>query len=91
MTEVIKVVVYGKVQKIGYRYFVQRYAKILGLKGYVRNLPDNKVEAVFVGEKEDIEKMLEIMRKSHPLARVEKMETERLNTEVNFQDFEIIF
>lgn len=91
MAEVIKVVVYGKVQKIGYRYFVQRYAKILGLKGYVRNLPDNKVEAVFVGEKEDIEKMLEIMRKSHPLARVEKMETERLNTEVNFQDFEIIF
>jgi len=91
MEEGIKVVVYGKVQNIGYRYFVQRYAKMLGLKGYVRNLPGNKVEAVFVGEKSDIEKMIEIMKKEHPLAKVEKVETKKLNSIPNFLDFEIIF
>ncbi|MEM4500444.1 MAG: acylphosphatase [Candidatus Woesearchaeota archaeon] len=91
MKEIVKVIVYGKVQKIGYRYFVQKYAKMLGLKGYVRNLPNNKVEALLVGEREDVEKMIEIMKNSHPLAKVEKIETEKLNIEVNFPDFEILF
>lgn len=91
MIETVKVIIHGKVQGIGYRAFVQRYAKMLGLKGYVRNLPDNKVEAVFVGNKEDIETILEIMKSSHPLAKVTKIEMEKLNIEANFSDFEIIF
>jgi len=90
--EVVRVVVYGKVQGIGYRNFVKSYAKMLGLKGYVRNLPKNKVEAVFAGKKEDIEKIIEIMKTSHPLARITKIEKEKLDVqEINFLDFEILF
>ena len=91
MEERVRVLVYGKVQGIGYRSFVRKYAKMLGLKGYVRNLPENKVEAVFCGDKKDIERMIEIMKKNHPLAEVKDIKVEKIDTETNFSDFHIIF
>jgi len=92
MEKAIRVVVYGKVQGIGYRNFVKLYAKMLNLKGYVRNLPEDKVEALFVGKNEDIEKMIEIMKTSHPLAKITKIKKEELEVqELNFNDFEILF
>jgi len=91
MEEKVRVLVYGRVQGIGYRNFVKKHAKMLGLRGYVRNLPENKVEAVFCGEKSDIEKMIEIMKRNHPLAEVKDIKIERLKTEVEFSDFHIIY
>jgi acylphosphatase len=38
--------VHGRVQGVGYRYFVLREAEALGLTGFVRNLPDASVEVV---------------------------------------------
>jgi acylphosphatase len=89
MEEKVRVLVYGRVQGIGYRSFVQRYAKMLGVKGYVRNLPNNKVEAVLCGEKKDVEKMIEIMKKNHPLAEVKDIKIEKLQSETTFSDFHI--
>ena len=91
MEEKVRVLVYGRVQGIGYRSFVKKYAKMLGLKGYVRNLPENRVEAVFCGDKKDIEKMIEIMKRNHPLAEVKDIKVEKIDTETNFSDFHIIF
>jgi acylphosphatase len=91
MEEKVRVLVYGRVQGIGYRSFVKKYAKMLGLRGYVRNLPNNKVEAVLCGEKSDIEKMIEIMKKNHPLAEIENIKVEKLESDTNFSDFHIIF
>ena len=91
MEEKVRVLVYGRVQGIGYRNFVKKYAKMLGLKGYVRNLPENRVEAVFCGDKSDIEKMIEIMKKNHPLAEVKDIKVEKIDIETNFSDFHIIF
>ena len=91
MGEKVRVIVYGRVQGIGYRNFVKKYAKMLGLRGYVRNLPDSKVEAVFCGNKNDIDKMIEIMKKNHPLAEIRDIKIEKLDIEMNFSDFNIIF
>ena len=41
--------VQGRVQGVGYRYFVQREADVLGVTGFVRNLPDGNVEVVAEG------------------------------------------
>ena len=40
----------GRVQGVGFRYFVQDHAAVEGLHGYVRNLPDGRVEAVAEGD-----------------------------------------
>jgi acylphosphatase len=74
-----KVYVSGKVQGVGYRYFVYVNARKLGLRGYVKNLNDGRVEAVFVGDKGVIEKMIDIMRDEHPFAEVKDIE-------VSFED-----
>ncbi len=48
----------GRVQGVGYRYSTVDTASQLGLTGWVRNLPDNRVEAVFEGAREVVEDMV---------------------------------
>jgi len=45
----VKGFVSGRVQGVGFRYFVLRQARSLGLRGYVRNLPDGRVEFLLQG------------------------------------------
>jgi acylphosphatase len=58
----VQVVVAGRVQGVGFRAFVEREAARLGLAGWVRNLRDGSVEAVFSGEAGDVEAMLTACR-----------------------------
>lgn len=51
----VHVFVSGLVQGVGYRYSTRNQAKYLGLGGWVRNLPDGRVEAVFEGSKKAVE------------------------------------
>jgi len=51
----VRVFVSGLVQGVGYRYSTMNQAKYFGLGGWVRNLPDGRVEAVFEGSKKAVE------------------------------------
>ncbi|MEG3990439.1 acylphosphatase [Microcoleus sp. S28C3] len=51
----VRVFVSGLVQGVGYRYSTMNQAKYFGLSGWVRNLPDGRVEAVFEGDKKAVE------------------------------------
>ncbi|MEM9221303.1 MAG: acylphosphatase [Pseudomonadota bacterium] len=61
----------GHVQGVGYRDWCRREAQRRGLKGYVCNLPDGRVEAVFIGENSAIDAMLIACRKGPSYARVD--------------------
>lgn len=63
----------GKVQGVGYRFSTQDVAQVFGLAGWVRNLPDGRVEAVFEGDRVAVEKMIAWCRKGPPNAVVEKV------------------
>jgi acylphosphatase len=60
----------GTVQGVYFRAHCAERARELGLTGFVRNLPDGSVEAVFEGEREDIEACISWNRASQPHARV---------------------
>ena len=66
----------GRVQGVFFRANCEEEAARLGLSGYVRNLPDGGVEAVFEGEKEVIERAIEWNRTSQPYARVSDVKVE---------------
>jgi acylphosphatase len=61
----------GNVQGVGYRYFVKRWAKTYGVKGWVRNMDDGRVEGLFQGEVEGVEKLIEKCKEGPFLAKVE--------------------
>ncbi len=47
----MKVLFSGRVQGVGFRYTTLRLARAMGVKGYVKNLEDGRVEGVFTGER----------------------------------------
>lgn len=65
-----RVFVSGRVQGVFFRHHTWEIAKSLGVNGFVRNLPDGRVEAVLEGDKEKVEKVLKFMKKGPPLAHV---------------------
>jgi acylphosphatase len=64
----------GLVQGVGFRWYATRRARELGLSGWVRNLPDGRVEAVFEGEDEAVDTMVAWCGRGPSGARVERVE-----------------
>jgi acylphosphatase len=52
----------GRVQGVGFRYFVERYAAQLGVTGYARNLDDGRVEVYAVGAPDEIAELSGLLR-----------------------------
>jgi len=85
----VKVIIYGKVQGVGFRNFVFLHAKKLNIRGYVKNNPDGTVEAVFDGDEDNINKMIELCKRGPERARVDKIDIKDIEIN-NYQDFKII-
>lgn len=60
----------GRVQGVFFRSETRHEAAKRGVNGWVRNLPDDRVEAVFEGEQEDVKKLLEFCKNGPPGAEV---------------------
>lgn len=69
----IDVVVSGRVQAVGFRAFTRRNAVMLGVRGFVENLEDGRVHAVFEGEDYQVDKLLEIVRHGPRVAEVREV------------------
>jgi acylphosphatase len=69
-------VIGGRVQGVGFRYFTQEAAARDGIHGWVRNLPDGRVEASAEGEAEAMERFERAIRSGPRGARVEAVEVE---------------
>ena len=78
----------GIVQGVSFRYFVKINAQKLGITGWVQNTEDGGVEGVFCGEKENIEKMIELCKKGPMLAEVKHLGYDWEEGE-NFEGFTI--
>lgn len=78
----------GDVVGVGFRAWSKIQAKYNNINGWVRNVYE-EVEAVFQGEKEDVEKMVELVKQGPPVSRVEDVEVVYEEVKEMFSSFEI--
>jgi acylphosphatase len=64
----------GMVQGVGFRWFVARHARSLGLTGFARNLPDGRVEVVVSGPDDALPALEQLLRAGPASAQVEAVE-----------------
>jgi acylphosphatase len=68
------IIVHGRVQGVGFRYFVQNTGRRLGLEGNVCNCPDSTVEIYVEGSARKIEEFIRQVEKGPAFARVERLD-----------------
>jgi acylphosphatase len=73
MADRLHVLIEGDVQGVGFRFAAQREAVGLGLNGWVRNLPDGRVEAEFEGPRDALEEMRGWCDRGPRAARVDRV------------------
>ena len=83
------ILISGRVQGVLFRSEAQDEARRQGLTGWVRNLPDGRVEAVFEGEKDKVDVLIEFCRRGPPGAKVTRVEVTWGAYTGEFQDFRI--
>jgi acylphosphatase len=76
------VTIRGRVQGVGYRYFVEHEARSRGLEGWVRNRRDGSVEAVFAGPPGAVTDMIAACRRGPSSARVQALQDEAANPDM---------
>ena len=86
-----EIVVNGLVQGVGYRYFVIREAKSLGLKGFTKNLYTGEVLTVVEGEKALIEEMIKKLSVGPSHASVKNCKVDWQEPQNEFTEFEVKF
>jgi acylphosphatase len=83
------VFVSGRVQGVFYREAARNMAQRLDVKGWVRNLPDGRVEAIFEGEENKVEEIIKWAKKGPIIAKVKNVEVLWEEYEEEFYDFKI--
>jgi acylphosphatase len=86
-----RVLIQGRVQGVCFRMETQRAAKARQVTGWVRNLADGRVEAVFEGDSAAVDSMLQWCQTGAPMARVDKVAVERELYTGEFGGFRIAF
>ena len=71
--KVVHIFITGRVQGVSYRWWFQNEGEKRKLKGWVRNRTSNRVEAEIIGEKNNIDEMIEKCKTGPPLADVEEV------------------
>ena len=75
-------IVTGRVQGVGFRWFVDREARLIGLAGWVRNNPDGNVEVLASGSDEQLAKLKTKLKQGPRASRVDEVIEEDASDEV---------
>ena len=85
----IKAIVSGRVQGVWFRANTLQEAKLLGVRGYARNLPVGGVEIVAEGEASAVDTLIAWLGEGPPLAVVRRVRVEELEYDEEFSNFAI--
>ena len=92
MSENIKtyeVILSGRVQGVGFRYFAESIAGKYDIRGYVRNAIKGKVEVICQGEEEDLKNFIEEVKKGPAFSAVADVKIEEIKNSKKYNIFEI--
>jgi acylphosphatase len=89
MTTGTHVIVHGRVQGVFFRDYTSTHAKELGLSGWVQNLPDGTVEALFIGRESTLHKMLKWLETGSPASQVDNIISTEIEVDAPPVSFEI--
>ncbi|MEX0724035.1 MAG: acylphosphatase [Gracilimonas sp.] len=79
----------GRVQGVGFRHFTRKNAEALGVTGWVQNLPDDRVEAVFQGDEEQVNELIEKCKEGPAASYVKEIKAEVDSSSDVFKDFSV--
>ena len=82
-------VISGRVQGVSFRYYAYHEALKHGLKGWVRNLSDGRVEALFEGDRQAIERVLAWCKLGPPAAQVDEVQVEWQDSSEQLEAFNV--
>ena len=82
---------HGRVQGVGFRFFVQTEAKKRGITGWVKNMDDGTVTMEIQGTPEQLESLTERLKKGNGFAKVSQLDLEDINTVRNELKFGILY
>ena len=77
----------GRVQGVGFRYFVKRHAETLAVNGYAKNLLDGRVEFLLLGSKSAILSVLDKIHRGPSYSQVVEVKTEEFVSDKSFDKF----
>ncbi|MGZ7109268.1 MAG: acylphosphatase [Methanobacterium sp.] len=83
------VIVSGRVQGVYFRGFTRNEAQKYDVKGWVRNLPDGRVEAILEGEKKEVDKVINSLNKGPSYSKVKDLNVDWLDYTDDFNAFQI--
>lgn len=89
MKRIVQMKVTGRVQGVGFRYYVYNQARSLGVTGYVKNNPDRSVSVFGEADSHIIKMFVEQVKKGPATSRVEKVKLKYYNGSGNYNDFKI--
>ncbi len=89
MKKRLHLIIFGRVQGVFFRFSTRKRAQALDIKGWIRNNPEGTVEAVFEGEENDLQKILEFCQKGPILAAVKKVSLDWSKPREEFTEFKI--
>ena len=85
----VRLTIKGKVQGVFYRATAKDVADLTGIKGWVRNLPDNNVEITATAHEDTLQKFIDWCKHGPPKAKVDDVNVEELELQ-EFNGFRII-
>lgn len=87
----LHLIIKGRVQGVGFRYFVQMIAMENQITGWVRNKADGTVECMAVASSETLRVFIEKVKKGNRFARVDHIEIKESEPEELFSSFKVIY
>jgi acylphosphatase len=84
-----RLLISGRVQGVAFRWETLQAAERYGVNGWVRNLPDGRVEAVVEGPRQQVTDLIDWCRKGPPVARVDSLDIQWEDFKGEFREFKI--